>query len=422
MADSVDTSARPRSVERERRHPNGTRSPRHSGAYDGRDVEVYKNLLDAKNREYDELRGTRDRYRRERDAARSRLDQLEEALKLGEGNNQFLGKQYDLAGVFLSKIGVQDFDQALVNFDMMARKLEQTGDQLTRLQKEVLSAVDRFDPNYDAKLIHEFSALNTSIGFLTKSKDIRGLGLLADPLGTWDPSVFWPDSVSPLLGGETKAKLTDGEKRLLFRQAIWKFLSDRLFLRSEPFASYGGEVGKLASNLPFEQLYPDHVTNESAGKWRSLTTRALSSHPSSAESKQALITSLSASFISFLHSLVQSTSISKIESLAAKGGGKDLPQQLTKTLSKAIEFSRLLNGERAGFQVCSAARLDKDGEDAEMTVLGSGVGVIDGPDVEHEAGGEVKLVGSPMLVKWGNGGGQNLEEKGVLVKGFVVLF
>lgn len=87
-------------------------------------------------------------------------------------------------------------------------------------------------------------------------------------------------------------------------------------------------------------------------------------------------------------------------------------------------------GERAGFEVQTPSwgvgkagdgKFRKEEDDAEMTVLGANVGVVDGPDVETEFGGEVKLVGSPVLVKFGNAGGQNLEEELVLVKGFVVL-
>ncbi|KAK4461723.1 hypothetical protein QBC42DRAFT_269489 [Cladorrhinum samala] len=486
MANSSQTSVRWKEFEEQHKPANGTRSPRHGRAYDDMDLDelhrhcvhigVHRAKVDEKETECEELYERGNRYKEKYQDALKERDDLEarlvEASKASKNNNkgrtsasgsavpelvvaqlqkdnQFLHKQYLTSLNFLSNFGATDFQQIVTEWHKMQDELAKTQGQLTRLQKEVLSAVDRFDPNYDSHLANKFTALNKSIGLLTKSKDLRSLKFLADPVGTWDPSVFWPNSLTPSLKGAAGTKLTDGEKRLLFRQAIWKFLSDRLFVRSKPFNSYGGEVGDIASNLPFEQLYPDHLTSTSAGKWRSLTTRALASHPSDAAGKQSLIASLSLSFASFIHSsLLLPPTTSKEGSRAGAGfeeiqalteKGKDLPKRLSATLSEAIELSRLLMGERAGFEVrvpsleggagASAskdgghggARFRKEEDDGEMTVLGANVGVVDGPDVETEVGGEVKLVGSPILVKFGNGGGQNLEEELVLVKGFVVL-
>ncbi|KAK4161726.1 hypothetical protein QBC43DRAFT_357268 [Cladorrhinum sp. PSN259] len=468
MTDPAEISARWRDFEHQHRPLNGARSPKHGRAYDDLDIDelpkdcvlisVHKKLLNEREKECDELYERKEWYKKLFLEMQQERDQvqvhLEEALKLAEeisGNNhnnnrtssseltklrrdnEFLHQKYTIATTFLSNFGAQDFNKVAEQWNQMSQRLERAEGQLTRLQTEVLSSVDRFDPNYDAHLINKFCALNKSIGLLTKSKDLRGLELLADPLGTWDHSVFWPESINPALKGDSDHKLTDGEKRLLFRHAIWKFLTDHLFCRSRPFASYGGgEVGELASNLPFEQLYPDHLTSEPAAKWRSLTTRALLSHPLSPESKTRLISTLSNSFSEFLSTffLSKSTATEPSSVKSVISSGKDAPKRLTATLSEAIDFSRLLFGERAGFEILSPlpGRLfkkeesDAAADDAEMTVLGANVGVVDGPDVENEVDGQVKLLGSPMLVKWGNGGGRDLGERGVLVRGFVVLF
>ncbi|KAK4231886.1 hypothetical protein QBC38DRAFT_525652 [Podospora fimiseda] len=447
-------SSRWRTIERQRQHANGARSPRHGRvAYDDQelvinkshrdcvDIQVHERLLDKKQQEADAYYTSSIDYKNqclalidERDDLKDRLEKALKQLasqpppppssssskfqidKL-QRENHTLRDNVTIAATFLSDCGANNFDQLRQSWNLLNQKLEQTRGQLSRLQKEVLSAVDRFDPNYDASLVNKFRSLNTSIGLLTKSKDLKSVGLLSDPLATWDPLVFWPESVSPTLKTE---KLTEGEKKLLFRQAIWKFLADVLFQRAKPFAAYEGEiVGELAANLPFEQLYPDHLTNESAGKWRSLTTRALSQLSSSSSPSPS--SNLLSSFTSFLQSLCPTIPTSLFST------GKDLPKRLNSVLNEATEFSRLLNGERAGFEVISPCRLLKKGEEegegeTEMTCLGAGVGVVDGPDVESEGKGKVKLVGSPMLVKWGNGGGQNLGERGVLVRGFVVLF
>lgn len=291
MTDPSQTSVRWKEFEEQRKPANGTRSPRHGRAYDDMDLDelhhhcvpigVHRAKVDEKEAECVELYERGNRYKekyqdtlKERDDLKSSLDEALKAPKNSKGrastsastssevvaqlekNNQVLYKHYATSINFLTDFGAADFQQVIAEWHKMQDELAKTQGQLTRLQKEVLSAVDRFDPNYDSHLTNKFTALNKSIGLLTKSKDLRSLNFLADPIGTWDPSVFWPNTLTPSLKGTTK--LTDGEKRLLFRQAIWKFLSDRLFARSEPFNSYGGEVGDIASNLPFEQLYPDY--------------------------------------------------------------------------------------------------------------------------------------------------------------------
>lgn len=82
-------------------------------------------------------------------------------------------------------------------------------------------------------------------------------------------------------------------------------------------------------------------------------------------------------------------------------------------------------GERAAFALVSPSLEEmgfKKGEDDNYTTaLGYTVGVIDGSDVKTGQAGPVRLVGSPMLVKYGNAGGENLDQETVVVRAFVVM-
>ncbi|KAK3312619.1 hypothetical protein B0H66DRAFT_462958, partial [Apodospora peruviana] len=302
------------------------------------------------------------------------------------------------------------------------QRLHETEEQLKRLQDEVLTAVDRFDPNFDSNAVEKFKLLNNAVGKLSKAKGLTKFVLL-NPLREWDASLLWKDSFAPSL---LKESIPDGQMKLLFRQAIWKFLAERLFDRAQPFASYGGEVGKLATSLEFVRLFPDHETNEHAGKWRSVTIRQLSACPESEQDQKEFRLGLVKEFAAWFHRwLVPSEkfTVEEIERAATEKG--DLNKRLEDTLSQAIGLSRLLMGERAAFSLVSPPLRDmafkKEEDDSLTTALGHTVGVVDGADIETDVAGNVRLVGSPMLIKYGNAGGQNLEQETVVVRAFVVM-
>lgn len=155
---------------------------------------------------------------------------------------------------FLRAVNKKDLKQAEFDWAQDLSRLTETENKLKRLQEEVLTAVDRFDPNFDSKAVDKFKLLNGAVGKLSKAKGLTEL-VLADPLTEWDRAVLWRDSIAPSLPSE---KLSASEKKLLLRQGIWKWLSAKLFDRSKPFASYGGSVGELATSFPFDRLFPDH--------------------------------------------------------------------------------------------------------------------------------------------------------------------
>ncbi|KAM7198282.1 hypothetical protein V8F33_005073 [Rhypophila sp. PSN 637] len=340
-----------------------------------------------------------------------------------EKQHEALLRHYHDTIAFLRAVGKKDLKQAEFDWARDAERFTRTENQLKRLQEEVLTAVDRFDPNFDSKAVEKFKLLNGAVGKLSKAKELTKL-VLADPLIEWDRSVLWKDSVAPSLSQE---KLSESEKKLLLRQVIWKFFSAKLFDRSKPFASYGGSVGELAASFPFDRLFPDHETNDNAGKWRSVTIQQLNAHPESDDEKKELGRQLALAFAAFTHKRLlppgTKVAVEEVERAATEKG--DFSKRLDDAINQALGLSRLLMGERAAFALKSPSLKDikftKEEDDDFITALGHTVGVVDGADVESDVAGKIRLMGSPMLVKYGDAGGKNLDQETVVVRAFVVM-
>jgi hypothetical protein len=77
--------------------------------------------------------------------------------------------------------------------------------------------------------------------------------------------------------------------------------------------------------------------------------------------------------------------------------------------------------ERAAFSLdvpdLKKIRYFKHLDDDLMTCDGSAIGVAGGP--EEDAEGDIRVLGSPMLWKWGDPSGRDLEREILLVKAFV---
>ena len=99
----------------------------------------------------------------------------------------------------------------------------------------------------------------------------------------------------------------------------------------------------------------------------------------------------------------------------------ELCKSLRETNEVAVDLARTLMKERAGFTLdvpnLKKHRYFKQLDDDLMTCDGSAIGVAGGP--EEDAEGEIRVVGSPMLWKWGDPNGRGLEQRMLLVKAFV---
>ncbi len=129
-------------------------------------------------------------------------------------------------------------------------------------------------------------------------------------------------------------------------------------------------------------------------------------------------------FLGFLHGGMMQSSAMTPESLR-QSVGRDTRKQLDSVFAKSVAFCRLIMMERAVFKIempsLAARNFNKEEEDAQLTALGQTVGVSGGPDRDTDVAGEVKLVASPMLVKYGDGGGRCLDQGAILVRAFAVM-
>ncbi|KAF3129559.1 hypothetical protein TWF703_008846 [Orbilia oligospora] len=304
-------------------------------------------------------------------------------------------------------------------------KLEQTSQQFFKLQDEVLGCVERFDPSFDSQVCQEFVQLNNSIGRLCKSKELKEIALQGNPLTDWSPHTLWEESVHPALSF-TQYSLSETEKRLVLRQATWKFISERLFNRNSPLASFSGPIGDLASSFDFAKLFPDHDVNEDAGKWRSITVRQLDALQEAGDSRQnekEFITQLINEFIVHIQENLANYKIEREGPYGTPSG--PYLKRLREVFERAVRFSRLIMKERASFTVDSPhlgqMEYTRVEDDELTTAQGADIGVSDGDDTEVDLAGTIKLVGSPFLRKHGDGGGKNLDQNIIIVRAFVVI-
>ena len=169
------------------------------------------------------------------------------------------------------------------------------------------------------------------------------------------------------------------------------------------------------------------MTNENAAKWRSLTVRQFIKMADDEQTDKHLCRQFAQEFAGFLvEKNVVPGDEGTLDQLtrAAMNSNEDFGKHLAVVLSRAIHFSRLIAGERAGFEVrgppLTAMQFRKSEDDTMVTAKGGDIGVND-VDGDDDPEGEIKLIGSPMLVKFGNGSGQNLDQEMVLVRAFAFL-
>ncbi len=124
---------------------------------------------------------------------------------------------------------------------------------MQRLQTEALATVDRFVPAFDTDVEAKFKQVNQAIGQLIKSKDLEKL-VLGSPLTEWEDDVLWQDAANT---GALRDTRPGWERKQLLRQAVWKFVAERLLDTTQPFCSFGGAVGNLAERWCFDKLFPE---------------------------------------------------------------------------------------------------------------------------------------------------------------------
>ncbi|KAK0643806.1 hypothetical protein B0T16DRAFT_189058 [Cercophora newfieldiana] len=320
---------------------------------------------------------------------------------------------------FLSHFRVRDFHEAATLWADERNKLAEAEAKFLRLQNEVLSTVDRFQPTYDEKINKEFGRLQAAIGGLVNHTLAKSVKI--DPWDKWDESVLWEGAVNRSRVGEDG--LPKREEKLLVRQAVWKFLAEALFERAHPFSSFGGAAEELAERWVFDGLFPNHELNEDAAKWRSLTVKQLSARSDDEQGRRQLRKKLADAFVVHVFENMTSLSPQEIEQSSALAKLAS-SEKLDDVLKQAVAFSRLVMGERASFSLRAPPlenmKFEREKMDRSTTIVGSEVNMVFNEEEEDKAG-VIKLFASPMLVKHGNAGGQDLDQEMVLLRAFVIL-
>ncbi|KAK0726066.1 hypothetical protein B0H67DRAFT_551472 [Lasiosphaeris hirsuta] len=320
---------------------------------------------------------------------------------------------------FLSHFRVRDFAEASEQWAAERKNLADAEGKFHRLQNEVLTTVDRFQPTYDETICERFGMLQAAIGVFVNQNLMKAVKL--DRWEKWDQSALWEGAVNTDRVG--KEGLQKREEKLLVRQAVWKFLAEALFERGQPFASFGGAAGELAGRWVFDGLWPDHELNEDAAKWRSLTVKQLSSRADDEQGRSQLHKGLADAFV--VHVLENMTSMSPEEIETSSAPAKlATSDKLDDVLKQAVALSRILMGERASFALrppsLEKMKFEREKMDGSTTIVGSEVNLVFNEEDDDKAG-VVKLFASPMLVKFGNAGGQDLHQEMVLLRAFVIL-
>ena len=154
---------------------------------------------------------------------------------------------------FLGRINVKSIDDAEMRWKADQAKIANLRSDLERIQQEVLATVDRLAPQFDEKIQSLFINLNRKIGTLVKDKTMAQFAI-DNPLENWDSGVLWPGTVSATI--RTKKAADKKTVKLLLRQAVWKFLSDCLFDRAQPFAPFGGTLARELGSI-YATMFPD---------------------------------------------------------------------------------------------------------------------------------------------------------------------
>lgn len=136
--------------------------------------------------------------------------------------------------------------------DLEIRKLSKVQETLERLQNEVLSSVDRFQPAFDTDIIKALQGL--------ESKARRLISLLAKlstkfPPDKWELNIvpfMWADSVNTA-GGVLDFNNKEIRRKVL-KNVCWTFLEQNLFHR--PFMCFGGPLADHLDGL-YKALYPN---------------------------------------------------------------------------------------------------------------------------------------------------------------------
>ncbi|KAL8393634.1 hypothetical protein RB595_003390 [Gaeumannomyces hyphopodioides] len=307
-------------------------------------------------------------------------------------------------------------------------KLAKQTELLTTLQQEALANVDRHEPTFDATVVGAFVKVNRTINSLVRKgrKDVVTLVRFVEAEGA--ATVPWREGTLPDYCADTRvpevAERTSEVLALMLRAMVWSVLGKRLFAALSPFAAFGSKTAQLLDQS-YKRMFVNHTTNEMAARWRALSAKYLADYEADSDARtdgsrpshqDCVLEELMVEFATTLH-----------EDVGCRDKPTDEIQKILRpafepVLLAAIELARLTARERAGYTL-EFPDLAKHGflkvaDDQILTNRPTDVGMNASGD-EEEVEGPFAVVASPMLVKWGSGSGERLNESTVLCKAFV---
>jgi hypothetical protein len=172
------------------------------------------------------------------------------------------------------------------------------------------------------------------------------------------------------------------------------------------------------------------ASDEYAAKWRSMTVAYLDKMDDE-PSRQQVYARLTDALADMLYGKMEGRSrAASLDDVHAILAGDAVAKRLRKVNKEAVALARLFAKQRAGFTVEAPDLVglgfrkrgpggNGEGDADALLTSDNSVGVA---EAEEDRSGDVMLLGSPMLCKWGDGDGKDLHQRTVLMKAYVHLF
>ncbi|KAL8366625.1 hypothetical protein RB595_010474 [Gaeumannomyces hyphopodioides] len=321
-------------------------------------------------------------------------------------------------------------------------KMDEKDGLIAKLQQEALAHVDRHEPVFDSTIASAFDKINRKINALVRRNatvstrgdastppELTTLDKLAQvlPLEQWGKGAVKPQWYHQDV---SRAWQSDHSVRaLVLRAMVWNFLKRELFNDDRPFAVLGSIVSE-AYRQYYTDVFPNHATSVEAAKWRALTAKCLADVEAKNPAVQATVLDrLKSAFLELLYSDV-ATKLNWQPPLTLdyfRGVMEgNIARELEPVLQAAIDLATITSRERARYQLwfpdLEAYEYHRIAGQPLMTTdqtsLAINARTAQGHDDDDEEG-PISLVASPVLLKWGNGAGERLNEHTVLRKAFV---
>ncbi|EJT68731.1 hypothetical protein GGTG_13696 [Gaeumannomyces tritici R3-111a-1] len=320
-------------------------------------------------------------------------------------------------------------------------KMDEKDGLIAKLQQEALAHVDRHQPAFDSTIVSAFDKVNLKINALVRRNAAAssnvGVGGEVTEVITLDKfaeAVLLNHWGRLAVKSEwhhrhvAKAWRSDPRVRaLMLRAMVWNFLARELFDFKKPFAALNSTATKDIGRH-YMEVFLDPITSDENAKWRALTAKILTEFEAGyPELRKALLERLQDRFVDLIYNEIAIRIDARppltrdfVHQHVKAGMARDLEP----VLQAAIELATLTSKERAWYQLyfpnLRNEKYHKGAEHPFMTTDPTSLAInVRMADYDDDEEGSVCLLASPVLLKWGNGAGEGLNQYMVLRKAFV---